>query len=589
MGRSWCRATVMACTAVAAACSGSIGDGQQVGSGGTSSHPRAQGGATGSSGVGGGSVVVDHTPGPTGVDPWARNPTLALTCASGPGPHPGASPVVRLTARQYANTLRDLLPGAGVTQDLPLENTVAGFTNNVTSQTASPDLVEAYEAGARALAAKAVQQLATIAGCNPTAAADEPACGSAFIAKFGQRAFRRPLDDAEKQRLAAFFASERTTYGFKAAIEDVASAMLQSPQFAFRVELGGVASNGVAPLTGYEVANRLSYLLWDAMPDAELMTAASAGKLDSADGVAEQAMRLLADAKARDVVAGFQRQWFDLQRIEGRAAQKATAMFKDWKPDVAASMASATKRFLEHAFWDGDAKLATLLTDAHAYADAQLAPLYGVKAPATMDLVALDASQRAGLLTQVGIQAGLAHDALHAPVLRGVFVLDRLLCAPPAPPPPGVNQNLPDPPAGMPTTTRQRFEQQHESGSCRSCHKIIDGVGFAFERYDALGGYRTDENGVSVDSSTSITGTSDVDGKYPDAVALSKALARSEQVGQCVVTELFRYALSRTESEEDGCTLKPLTDDFLASGGDMRGLLTSLVRSDAFRFRSLAQ
>lgn len=590
------RGAVVLGSCVLAACSGRVGDddgrsGDESGDGVEDDDVTDEGnGGNGGRGGRGGSSGQGGSGGEGGVNPFERNPNHPLSCASTSGRKPGASPVVRLTSAEYNNTLRDLVPGGAALpkQELPLENEIDGFSNNVRAQTASPALVEAYEEGARAAAAKAVAQINELVTCRPTGAEQEKTCGGTFIDTFGARAFRRPLTADESTRLKTFFAGVHTTHGYLAAIETTVAAMLQMPQFLFRTELAGKPDDGAVALTGYEIASRLSYLFWDTMPDAELFAAAKDGKLDTADGVARAAERLMADPRARTVVADFHRQWLDMARIENRAAKKSTSAFPAFTPALGTSMTAATRRFLERIFWDDGARLGALLTDPQAEADKTLAPLYDANvAGAGLETVALDDTKRVGLLGQAGVMAGLAHEGLHSPVLRGVFVLSRLLCAEPNPAPPDANTTLPTPPEGSDIkTTRERFEKLHEVGSCKGCHEIIDGVGFAYEAFDGMGRFRTQENGVDVKTQTAVVGTSDMDATYEGAVPLAQALAKSEQVHQCVVTEWFRYAFSRTPTEEDGCTIVPLTDAFLASGGDMKSLVMELVRSDAFRYRS---
>lgn len=567
------------------ACTGAIAtDGAPDDPGNTGG--KAAGGRGGAAGRGGGASGGGGT-GVGHIDRLERNPGLPLTCSDPSAAHPVASPLVRLTNVQLANTLRDLFPGVSVpAPQLPDENVVSGFTNNAEGQTSSTDLIDAIETSARAVAAAAADNLNKVLPCQPASAADEVACGNQFVTAFGRRAFRRPLRDDEAKRFQTFFASARGTYGFKTAVQLVIGGMLQTPQFLYRVEVGkGSPSGGAVALDDWELAARLSYLLWDTLPDDQLAAAADKGELSDAKKLDAQAQRLLNDARARPVVARFHEQWFDLARAERNAANKSKQKFPSFSPDVATSLSTSTRKFIEHAFWDDGGGLNALLTEARGYVDAKLAPIYGMSSgPSELTLTSLDSGQRAGLMTQAGLLAGLAHETLHAPVLRGVFILDRLLCANVQPAPPGVNTSLPD--VTKPMTTRQRFEQVHETGSCKSCHVSIDGAGFTLESFDALGAFRTKEDGLDVDDRGKLTGTSDVDGEVRGAVELGRKLAGSEQVAQCVVTNWLRYGLSRTEQPEDGCTIADLTDGLIASKGDVRGMLLDLAASSAFRTRT---
>jgi hypothetical protein len=204
-----------------------------------------------------------------------------------------------------------------------------------------------------------------------------------------------------------------------------------------------------------------------------------------------------------------------------------------------------------------------------------------------MALVDVGADRRAGILTQAGVLAALAKPQFDSPVFRGLFVLQYLMCEQMPPPPPDVPP-LADPKAGdPPRTTRQRQEQSHSPPTCAACHKRIDGIGFGFEHYDAVGHWRTQDNGVPVDATGEFVGTLDMDGKFDGAVDMARKLAGSAQVRACAATQWFRYAFGRIETPDDACALAPLVDAFEASRGDMKALVVSIATSDAFRFRQV--
>jgi hypothetical protein len=245
----------------------------------------------------------------------------------------------------------------------------------------------------------------------------------------------------------------------------------------------------------------------------------------------------------------------------------------------------ATARFAEHAFWEVG-KLDGLFTTPKAFVDARTAPLYGLTAQGNeLTLVDLPATQRAGLLTQAGLMSALASDITSAPVRRGVFVLDRVLCAPPPPPPPNAVAQ-PPPPGAKPVTTRERFEKQHVGPTCLGCHQRIDGIGFAFEHYDAAGRWRDSENGAPIDARGEIDDLGDdVDGPLDGAVELSRKLATSASVRDCVAAHWLGYALGSAHDSIDACTLKPIVQRWQDAHLDLRELLVALVMSDAFRTR----
>lgn len=497
-----------------------------------------------------------------------------------------AAPLARLTNLEYRNTVADLFPGVTLPDlALPADNVVEGFDNNANGQTASPALIEAYGSDARAIADVVVANRTKLLPCNPTAATQEAACGQQWISAFVPRAYRRPITADEKSRLVAFFEASRASYDFPTATGLLVQAVLQSPQFLYRVELGGAPQNGTAALSGYELASRLSYFFWDTMPDAALITAAANGDLDTQAGVADQARRMLANPRARAAVATFHRQWLRFDKMD--AMQKSTSLFPSWNAQVAGSLRESAAMFVDHVFWDMGGSLDALLTDNGSYVNDDIASIYGLPKTGSNTLAwrQTDAKQRSGILTQAGLLAGFAHETTDSPVLRGVFVMDRFFCSPPPPPPPDVNLTVDSGTTGdKPMTTRDRFASTHEQGTCASCHHAIDGFGFGFSHYDAVGGWRDTDNGLPVDATGWVTG-SDAAGNFDGAVQLGQKMAESTQVGECVTAQWFRYALGVGSSDLDACTVAQVAKAMTNSAGDMREILIATVSSDAFRHR----
>jgi hypothetical protein len=199
-----------------------------------------------------------------------------------------------------------------------------------------------------------------------------------------------------------------------------------------------------------------------------------------------------------------------------------------------------------------------------------------------LQLVDLDPTQRAGVLTQPGLLAALSGPVNDSPVQRGVLVLDSFLCNRPPPPPAGVNTMAPEMDASAPMTTRQRFASQHEQGPCASCHQVIDGIGFAFENFDAAGAWRTEEVGQPIDASAHLVG-SDVDGDVAGAVALVQRLAQSVRVAECVTYQWMRYALGLDETQINVAAARAVAGQFVAGAGPMSELLVGIVKSEPFR------
>jgi len=235
-------------------------------------------------------------------------------------------------------------------------------------------------------------------------------------------------------------------------------------------------------------------------------------------------------------------------------------------------------------FWE-DGRLETLLTAPYSYLNQDLAHYYGVSGPSgtAYERAEFPANQRAGILTQGALLSALAKPNQTAPVLRGKFVREMLLCQQLSPPPPNIVITPPD--VRPDATTRQRFTQHSKDPNCAVRHQLMDPLGFGFENYDAVGQFRATDQGFPVDASGQLINT-DVDGKFTGAVELAQKLATSAEVRQCLVKQWFRYAVGRAETDDDQCTLQNLGSEFDSAKHDMRELSVKIASSDAFRYRS---
>jgi len=504
----------------------------------------------------------------------------------------GPSPLVRLSTVEYRNTLRDLFPKvslANLDVGLPAEVQSEGFLNTAEVQAPSAALIEALARNAQIVATAVAADPETFAKLLPCAATNktqEASCGATFVRTFGRLAFRRPLTAHETTRYCNFVSDATAKWGFTAAVRLTVEAFLQSASFLYRMEIGGnpVAGFKVIELDGFELASRIAYFLTDTMPDETLLAAAEAGKLATRQGLEEQVRRLLERPEARAAVASFHSQWLGFDRMDKVA--KAPDLFPSFNSDVAAALRESTERYVDRIFWDEGHTLASLLTDKHAFVNSMLAPIYGLTATGkTLTWTDVDANQRSGILTQPGLLSAFARERSDAPVLRGVFVLDRLLCQPPSAPPPNVSTTLPALVNGSQLTTRQQLEQSHAANTCAGCHDSIDGIGFGFGNFDALGQWRTKEFGITVDTKGEFLDLEGIEGTFENAIDMAAKLAANPQVSSCVATQWLAYALGvRRENLTAGMT-DPLVTAFNTANGDMRELLVALTLSDAFRYR----
>jgi hypothetical protein len=500
------------------------------------------------------------------------------------GAQPGPTPIRRLTRHEYDHTVEDLLGDASApARDFTDEEVGLGYTNNADVQTVSDLLAEQYETAALQLAARATEpsMLGNLLGCD-AAALGQDACARSFIEGFGKRAYRRPLEAQEIERLFQFYATSAQAYGFEAGVRMVLEAMLQSPHFLYRVEQAP-PDGAVRRVNGYEAAVRLSYLLWSSLPDAALFDAAASGALDTPEGVTQQAERMLQDPKINRAVGRFFEEWLELETL-GRVSRDAT-LFPTFTSDIKALMLKETELFTTDVVFGGG-NLNSLLVGNYSFMNKPLADFYGIAGPAgdAFERVELNAAQRAGLLTQGSLTAGHANSNQTSPVARGFFVRERFLCAPPPPPPPDLQVM---PPEFDPTlSTRERFELHRKDPACAACHQLMDPIGLGFENFDPVGRFRTEDAGKPIDARGELFGTDDIDGPFNGAVELAGKLAASSMTRACMVKQLFRYGYGRGEGDVDSCSLDALNKAFSASNGNIKDLLLRLAQTDTFLYRT---
>lgn len=508
-------------------------------------------------------------------------PVTTSACTNDPGP----SPVRRLTRFEYDSTVRDLLgDDSAPARAFPAEEESHGFTNDANVLSVTPALAEAYMVAAEKLAARAVVKLPFVLACDPAREVSTDAarvCAKGFIRTFGFKAFRRPVEEVEAAELLEVFEAGRAQTGrFTDGLQLALTAMLQSPAFLYRIESGAGAGVAVA-LGPYEMASRLSYLLWGSMPDDALFAAASAGALSTAAEVEAQARRMLADPKTEAQVAHFHEEWLALSRLKN--VLKSSSVYPEWSAELRDDLAEETRLFIKDAFFR-QGTLDAFLGSSSTFVNARLAAHYGVPAPEGSGFVRVDLppSQRLGFLTQGSFLALNAKPNQPSPIHRGKFVREKLFCDLLPPPPTGIVIKAPDPKPN--TSARERFAEHTADATCRQCHKLMDPIGFGFEHYDGIGKYQATEAGKPIDATGEIVGT-DVAGAFDGVFELERKLLSSQQVSDCMVTQWFRYGYGRAETDADRCTLERLGKSFSASGRDLRELLVQLAISDTFRFR----
>jgi hypothetical protein len=501
-------------------------------------------------------------------------------------PSPGQSPIRRLTRFEYSNTIRDLLGVATRPGDaLPPEQKGNGFGNDAASLSTTRLLVDAYHSQAHDLAIKTAKDAAALTRVTPCdlAAVGEEACAEQFVTGFGSKALRHPLEAAEHDALLNVYKSVRLSATYADALAAVIETALQLPQFLYRVEFGTApdAANLARP-TSYEMASRLSYLLWGSMPDATLLDAAKADQLSSKEQVLAQAQRLLDDPRAREVVRFFHDTLYGINGVDG--LQRDATFFPSYSPALATLFRRETESYLDSIVWEGGGDFATMFTGNYTFVNETLARFYGI-AGVTGDAfqrVNLDPTRRAGILTHASLLTTTTPGSHNNPVVRGKFIYTKILCG--AVPDPPVGLMVKEPEADPTRTTRERFMAHRTNPSCIACHQKLDSIGFGLEHYNGVGLWQDLDNGKPIDDSGSVP-DGDAAGDFKGAVELGQKIANSQDARNCYVGQWLNFAYGRLEQSADACTHQQLADAFKASNGNVKQLLLALTQTDDFLYR----
>lgn len=492
-----------------------------------------------------------------------------------PGPEPAvAAPEAalrRLTVRQYGNTLVDLF-GEELVLPTSLEpdTTLEGLASlGAAISATSPLGVERYESAADLVAGQVVSDGTSI-GCTPSGPSDAD-CAGIFVRSMGERVFRRPLTDAEHERLTDLVVEVGGASGdFQVGARTALVAMLQSPHFVYRSE------HTEGSLDAFELASRLSYFLWNGPPDDELLEVARSGELLDPAVRAEQVERLIADARFRRGVRDFFSELYHLERLDGLT--KDPTVFRHSSPELWASAKVETLAVLEDLVVDRDADYRELLTSRRTYIDRRLAAVYEVQAPSVDGFAWTElpeSSGRRGLLGHASLLGVNAHPTSSSATRRGKFVRGTLLCQFIPPPPADVDTSIPE--ASNAPTLRDRLRVHQEDPVCASCHVPLDSVGLALENFDGIGRFRLRENDAPIDPSGVVDGAA-----FADAAGLAEVLAVHEDLTSCLTERLYGYAVGHplVEGEED--VVEWLHAGFEGNGFSVASLMGDIARSDAF-------
>jgi hypothetical protein len=419
--------------------------------------------------------------------------------------------------------------------------------------------------------------------CQPQSSRDEIGCANKIVESLARRAFRRPVTAEDVNPLMAFYKAGSETGGFEGGVRDALSAVLASPHFLYRAE-SGTGTSTTRTLTDLELASRLSFFLWSSLPDEELLKAATASRLGHPDVLAAQVSRMLADPRAKSLSDDFAFQWLHLSRLDEITPDRAQFPHASGLLDPRALFKEELRLFVDSVF-RSDRSVFDLLTADYTFLNERLAMLYGIETVKGSHFrqVALENPARRGLLGKGAILMLTAYPNRTSPVLRGAWILDRLLGTPPSDPPLNV-PTLPENRRGQPAKTlRARLEQHRANPTCFACHGIMDPLGFALENFNAGGQFRANDP----DTLTPI----DTVGQLPDGTAikgpddLRRALVErpDRQFVQALTENLLTYALGRSLDYRDMPTVRRIVRSAAADNDRFRAIVLGVVSSDAFR------
>jgi len=416
----------------------------------------------------------------------------------------------------------------------------------------------------------------------------EPACARQIAENLARRAFRRPVTTEDMNRLMPFYEDERRDGGtFDQGIEQVVAAVLASPQFLYRTIRGSIREpRGATPdsefaLTDLELASRLSFFLWNTGPDEELLTLASANGLTRPGVMEKQVRRMLADPRAASLVTSFAMKWLNLTTLDQIVPDPK--LFPAFDEQMRRDFSTEAEAFIGSLFSE-DRSVVDLLTADHTFLNERLARHYGIPNVAGPQFrrVTLTNQERFGLLGKAAVQLRTSYGDRTSPVLRGAWVLEKLMGTPPTPPPPDTATDLSQKAGEQPKTVRARLEQHRDKASCRMCHGVIDPTGLALENFDAIGQWRTmdTEANAPIDASTVLPTGVTINGVVELRAQL---VARPEVFARTVTERLLMYAVNRQLEYFDMPQVRAIVRVAAKENYKLSSIVLGIVNSDAFR------
>ena len=501
----------------------------------------------------------------------------------------------RLSAMQYGNAVKDLLglDSAPVLSNNGGTSQYAFFSDDAAS--VDSNFQFSIFQTVEATMAQIAPQLPQLAACHD--GEDPTACATRFAESFGARAFRRPLGDDEVAALMGPF-NEGAATDFDTGISLMVEALLQSPSFVFRTELGSpdaVGGDAATTLTPYETASQLSFLFRDSIPDQPLLQAAANGSLATDKGIAQQVDRLLTLPEVQNNLSRIVGEWFNIRQVFStiKADTYFAALPPDQasQPDIQNDLYYSAQRAINDALWTGSRRITNLITSQKVYANQRLATLYGFPFTGDPDtFVAVtppDASLRAGLLTHPDVLWGLSNPTNTSIVKRGRFVHDDMICEDPAPSPgsllsrPDIIELL----ATLPTEI-DKSEYRLHNQPCQSCHSLIDPYARVLENVGPAGDYRTVADDLPVDPTADFTNSPLATPSITGAPAFARKVNDKKLFSQCAVQKMSSYAIGRMIRVNQTCQTLDLHDQFEQTDGSITSLFKKVATAAFLQPRS---
>ena len=514
------------------------------------------------------------------------------TEACGKGLQCGPAPLRRLNRNQYGNTLRDLLGvhfDAG--HELPADGAGGeGFDNSAETLFLSPIHGEKYLSAAKEALEYAAHDEAArerIFSTRPKEGVTPEQAAREILDRFASRAFRRPATADQLDRLMTVFKLDVDGGAkFDDAILHTLQAVLISPNFLFMLEPPNT-SDEPKPIDDYALASRLSYFLWDSLPDRELRKSASDSKLHEEPQLEQQALRMLKHERLHEMCESFVGQWLGTREL-GRTVKPDPVLYPRMIDEVADAYREEPVRTLEYILKE-NRSLLELIDSDYAFMNQEMMRLYkvdrkSIKEDVNQNLKRLplpEGSPRGGLVTMAAVLTVSSYPNRTSPVLRGKWLLETLLGDPPPAPPPGVPPLSDKDEDKSGKSLRQRLEIHRQDATCAACHDRLDPLGFALENFDPIGRYREEDNGVPVDSEGALPSGEKIAGSE----GLKKLLMdRREQFLRQLITKMLGYALGRGLVDSDYCVVDAISDDLAEHNYEAHRLILGIVKSVPFRY-----